>query len=267
MMKFKGWAVALSLLFAFLMPQTLTFASERVIPFPKGYDTVTSGASSYAGKSDVKDSPYFKTPDYYNMKSTGSGLSIISGYKTYQQTNETSCGPAAALTVLHHYGVKTFDELKIAGLMGTINTMAADSSELGTSTLKIVTFFESLDWKVESSLTSADQNGVSFKAIEDFREFAISNIQNGIPIMVENIYWGGHWRVIIGYDTMNTPQIEDDILIYSDSYDVNDHKQDGYMAENVGLFYYTWIDMGMLPQGYQIQQWVTAHPKEYKRSK
>lgn len=266
-MRLRRAAFVLAFLLYGVAAQSSASASERVIPFPKGHDTVTEGASSYAGKSDAKDSPYFKTPDFYNMKSDGRGLYIITGYKTYQQTNETSCGPAAALTVLHYYGVKTFDEPKLAELMGTINTMAPDSSEIGTSTLKIVTFFESLDWNVASSLTSADKNGVSFKSIEEFREFAISNIQSGIPIMAENMYWGGHWRVIIGYDTMNTPQIEDDILIYSDSYDVNDHKQDGYMAENAGLFYYTWMDVGMLPPGQQLQQWVTAHPKEHKQNK
>ncbi len=48
--------------------------------------------------------------------------------------------------------------------------------------------------------------------------------------MVESINWGGHWRVIIGYDTMNTEQTHDDILIMMDSYDVADHKQDGYVV-------------------------------------
>ena len=79
--------------------------------------------------------------------------------------------------------------------------------------------------------------------------------------MVENMYFGGHWRVIIGYDTMNTPQLQDDVLIYADSYDTNDHNQDGYSVESLQMFYYTWMDLGMMPADQQVQQWITASPK------
>lgn len=263
-MKTQSKITALFLLLFLTLIQSRLSAAENIIPYPKGYDTITAGSSLYGGKSNAKDSPYFKTPDFYTMKSNSKGLTIISGYKTYQQTTETSCGPAVALTVLYHYGVKTFDELKIAELMGTIDRMRAGSTELGTSTLKMVNFFNALDWEVESSLTSADKSGTSFNTIDDFSRFVRSRLKNGVPIMVENMYFGGHWRVIIGYDTMNTPQLEDDILIYADSYDVNDHVQDGYMFENLGMFYYTWMDIGILPADQQVQQWITARPPKAK---
>jgi hypothetical protein len=35
--------------------------------------------------------------------------------------------------------------------------------------------------------------------------------------------WGGHWQVIIGYDTMGTEVEQDDVLIVADPYDTTDH--------------------------------------------
>jgi hypothetical protein len=55
-------------------------------PLPAGLTVNdTGGAAAWLGKVDVKDSPYFKTPDFYNMKSGGS-LTLLEHYKTYQQT-------------------------------------------------------------------------------------------------------------------------------------------------------------------------------------
>lgn len=32
----------------------------------------------------------------------------------------------------------------------------------------------------------------------------VDNLKDNTPILVENVEWGGHWRAIIGYDTMGT---------------------------------------------------------------
>ncbi|WP_199884254.1 hypothetical protein [Anaerosinus massiliensis] len=87
--------------------------------------------------------------------------------------------------------------------------------------------------------------------MKDFKNFIISNLKNNTPIMTENIDWGGHWRVIIGYDTMGTDTTADDILILADSYDTSDHYQDGYNVNSVERFYYMWFDAHMLPKGQQ----------------
>ena len=48
--------------------------------------------------------------------------------------------------------------------------------------------------------------------------FAQDSLREGSPIIVENVDWGGHWRVIIGYDTMGTESPLDDVLILMDPY-------------------------------------------------
>lgn len=233
-------------------------AAERKVPYPPTIDWQSTGASSYNGAADAKNSPYFPKIDFYAMKSNTNGLTILNGYPTYQQTTETTCGPAAALTVLEYLGNRKYDEFMLSILMKTLNKPEKDG-QMGTSTSKMVSFFKSIGWKVESSLDRGTKPE-SFAAPEEFRSFVLKNLKSGTPIMVENMYWGGHWRVIIGYDTMGTAKAEDDVLIFADSYDVLDHLQDGYTVEAAQGFFYTWKDMEYLPKNERVQQWITAHP-------
>lgn len=223
---------------------------SHTIPYPSGYNITSEGASSYNGVSNVKNSPYYSNLDFYNMKSTET-LTILPRYKTYQQTTEVTCGPAAALTVLYYSGNTSWDELKIAKIMGT-------KQGTGTDTRGMVKFFKAIGWDVKSSLTTAKKDGTTFASVKDFKDFIISNLKNNTPIMVENIDWGGHWRVIIGYDDMGTETVSDDVLILADSYDTADHSQDGYSMSPVEKFYYMWFDAHMLPKDQQTQQWLTA---------
>ena len=52
--------------------------------------------------------------------------------------------------------------------------------------------------------------------------------------------WGGHWQVVIGYDTLGTETTQDDVLIVADPYDTTDHNQDGYTVYGAERFYYNW---------------------------
>ncbi|MDU4960274.1 MAG: C39 family peptidase [Sporomusaceae bacterium] len=224
----------------------------RVIPYPAGYDTMREGASAYNGLGNSGNSPYYSALDIYRLTSTDR-LTILPRYKTYQQTTEITCGPAAALTVLHHYGNTDWDERGIAAIMET-------KPEIGTDTAGMVKFFKQIGWNVESSLTAASDSGMTFATMQEFKDFVITNLKNNTPILVENIDWGGHWRVIIGYDTMGTEPVADDVLILADSYDTADHLQDGYAVNPAEKFYYMWFDAHMLPKGQRQQQWLTARP-------
>lgn len=225
---------------------------SHVIPYPAGYDTTSEGASSYNGLGNVKQSSYFAVQDFYNLQSTNT-LTLLPHYKTYQQTTEITCGPAAALTVLVHFGNTSWTEKEIAKIMDM-------KPAVGTDTKGMVKFFKQIGWDVTSSLNSADKNGTTFATVKDFEDFVIANLKNNTPMLVENIDWGGHWRAIIGYDTMGTDTTADDVLILADSYDTSDHSQDGYNVNSVERFYYMWFDAHMLPKDQQNQQWLVAKP-------
>ena len=242
----KNFITAISAALMFVCSAAMcAAAAERTIPFSA---TPTEGAASVIGTVDVKDSPYFKQPDFYKMKSD-KNRTILTRYQTYQQTTEYTCGPAAALTVLYWYGNKDYDEMTLAKEMKT------QGYPIGTNPADMVDFFRRIGWKTESSLTSPPMENYS-----DFQKFVVKNLKSRIPVMVENVEWGGHWRVIIGYDTMGTETSLDDTLILVDPYDTCDHKQDGYVVQNGEKFFAMWFDHFMLPDDQRNQPWIVAHP-------
>ena len=220
----------------------------RVIPYPDGLDTTSEGASSAPAEINHSDSPFFAGLDFYEME-TSTNRVMLTYYPTYQQAREYTCGPAAALTVLYYFGLRDYDEMSLAKEMKT------KGYPIGTNPKDMVKFFERIGWKTESSLT-----GSPFATYDDFKKFVVDKLRRGIPVMVENVEWGGHWRVIIGYDDMGTESTLDDMLIMMDPYDVSDHRQDGYAVNNGQRFFSMWFDHSMLPKDQRNQPWIAAYP-------
>lgn len=251
---------------------TDTVTVDHRIAYPQGYDIETSGASSYKNMGDHEDSKYFTQLDYFHMKSDDN-LTILEGFRTYQQTTEWSCGPASALMVLNHYGVAEWDELKIAEIMEAHKDLDGDNTEnpgvanergeWGTSTDRMVKFFDHIGWNVQSSLTEGKlEGGYTFDDPTKFRDWVIENLKSNTPIMIEDIDWGGHWKVLMGYDTMGTDHFGDDVIIFADAYDTSDHKQDGYFVVPAERFFYMWFDGHILPETQSKQQWLIAKPQQ-----
>lgn len=247
MPKKKFFAAMLVATSAMLM---LGMSNENQIPYPQGYDTKSAGASSYNGLANVPQSPYFQQLDFYNMQSSAS-LTLLPKFRTYQQTTEYTCGPAAALMVVEHFlGSSPDDELAIGKAMGT-------RPYTGTTTKGMVRYFKKIGWQVSST---ADKNKTPKDTLE-FKNFVLDHLNRNVPIMVENVDWGGHWRVIIGYDTMGTDDItSSDVLIMADPYDTADHLQDGYVVVPAEKFFYMWFDSHLFAAGDRRQQWLTAEP-------
>lgn len=204
------------------------------------------GAAAAPAEINHADSIYYTHPDFYNMTSTGERI-ILPHYPTYQQTTEYSCGPAAALTVLNYFGNHDFDEAALIKRMKT-------KPEVGTSLSNMVKFFKEIGWEVQSTSKPMDE--------VEFQKFVVTNLKQGKPILVENVEFGGHWRVIIGIDEIGTPDdLYDDVLIFADPYDTSDHKQDGYAVGSLDRFYSMWFDHSMLPKKERNQPWLIATPK------
>lgn len=226
---------------------------KHTIPYPEGYDTTSSGASSYDGMDDHFDSPYFAHLDVYNMTSTDT-LTMIPKFETYQQTTEYTCGAGSSLMVLNHYGVTDYDELKIAEMSGT-------STDTGINPEGLVKFFDAIGWKTESNLDSGKE--YTFEDPTDFTAWVLKNLSTETPIMVDWLDWAGHWQVIIGYDTMGTTDnFGDDVIIFADPYDTSDQYQDGYYIFPAERFYYMWREGVYTGDGPEQQPWVIATPAE-----
>lgn len=234
----------------YLFTGTAALAAPQTIPYPADLDITSEGASSAPSEINHAKSPYFTTPDFYNMKSN-KNLTILSHYPTYQQSRENTCGPAAALTVLYYFGKTDETEMSLAKEMKT------QPYPIGTNPGDMVNYFKQLGWHTESNLTHGE-----FATYEDFAAFVHEQLKKNHPIMVENVEWGGHWRVIIGYDTMGTDNMLDDVLILADPYDTCDHAQDGYAVQNATKFYAMWFDHSMLPKDQANQPFILTYPEK-----
>lgn len=59
--------------------------------------------------------------------------------------------------------------------------------------------------------------------------------------------WGGHWVVVVGYDTQGTETIWDYVIIFADSVDCHDDRVDGITCFNYGEFDAMWFDAHYFP--------------------
>ena len=203
------------------------YTDEMKIPYSVDLSQ-EDGADHVEREGDHKDSPYFSRLDFYNMKSTDT-LTIIPKFKTMQQTSEWSCGVVAALMVMQHYG-KLGDETEESLSSYRSNGLAAE----GTSLRQALDIFDKAGgFETYSTFDCADNVYEVFTF-----DYIISSLKANKPIMVAWNDWGGHWQVIIGYDTMGTETTQDDVIIVADPYDTTDHNQDGYGVYGAERFLY-----------------------------
>ncbi len=200
------------------------FTDEMKIPYAADLSP-EDGADSVERLGDHPDSPYFAHPDVYNMVSTDT-LTILPHFMTQQQTSEWSCGVSAALMVLNYFGKlgdyteQTLAEFRSVGL--TSGKGGAEPSS--TSLTQVVDIFNGVGgFDLVTTKDYGDEVYDKF-TLEQIQEF----LKDNTPVMIGWNDWGGHWQVIIGYDTMGTDTEQDDVIIVADPYDTTDHNQDGY---------------------------------------
>lgn len=148
------------------------------------------------------------------------GLTLLT-VDSYQQTTEYTCGPASVITLLRYFG-RNGDEMQIA-------------KEMGTSTTTGTTPEQMTDWLNKNGFQAAWSE-------EGSLEMILENLEKQVPVLVEWSDWGGHWVVAIGYDTRNTANLMDDVIIFADPYDHHDDNPDGLDWFNAQRFYYMWYD-------------------------
>lgn len=194
----------------------------------------------------IKDSAYWQIPDFYNVTSNDR-LTILTNFKTTQQTNGWTCGPASVLMTLEWYGMRgDMNEMDLASLR--------QKDEPGATSLKqMINIFDGLEaklgqqWDLFTTYDAQpgyDENGslsITYqgKSISVF-DWVPQVLKEGKPIIVGWNDWGGHYQVIIGHDNMGTETTADDVLILADPYDTTDHHQDGYLIQSAERLLYDW---------------------------
>ncbi len=214
--------LALACAFPALAKET---GDENKIPHTKG--VALDGPAAVERDFDHKKSPYFTRHDFYNMKSTKS-FQILPRFKTIQQEAEWTCGPASALMVMEYFGMRGGrNEADLVALRQNPNP--------GASTLRqMMNIFDGLGGYEYLSTYDIDPQ---YPPREDFL-YMMTLLK--LPVIIGWNEWGGHWQVVIGYDTMGTSATQDDVLILADPYDTTDHDQNGYVVQPFQRFYYNW---------------------------
>ena len=218
-------------------------------------DYAEGGANSVERMGDHEDSPYFYHADFYNAKSED-GFCILPRFKTIQQTSWWSCGVSSTEMVLDYFGCRgDWDEESLAALRED-----HEAQHIGTCLDQIIDMFEAVGgFELETTYDYKDNlDAVNMAFIRE-------HIAAGTPILVGWNDWGGHWQVIIGYDTMGTEYEGDDVIIVADPFDTTDHNQDGYGVYGAERFIYnfTFFDFfGQAPDHERDKCFVAVRPIE-----
>lgn len=156
----------------------------------------------------------------------------------FQQTTSYTCGPAVLLTLLRYYELDG-DELTIAGEAGC-------TAEKGTNPEGMVGWLETHGFDV-----TWGEHG-SLDLLRD-------NLRRGVPTLVEWIDYGGHWVVVVGYDTMGTDTLRDDVIHFADPADGHDGVRDGLTSFNALRFDAMWFDAFLFDRP-MFKVYITAVP-------
>ncbi len=198
---------------------------------------------------------YYYHHDFFTM-SNDEELTILQNFKTFQQTENYTCGPVCVQMILEYYKdkVPTEEELK---------KELKSKKKKGTEIVNIVNFFKKKKYEIDCSLTrKRNKEGYIFPDFFSFQNFVIENLRLGYPILVESFYYGGHYEIIIGYDKRSKENdFKKDILILADSADDTDDYVDGYHYLSAYKFFSMWRDVLYLKKKNQIQPFIVVKKK------
>ena len=174
------------------------------------------------GEYNVENDEYFAVNDYYKAQST-STRTMISGFRSYQQTMAKSDGISCALMILNNEGEDVADKYNELKLVQKYESLTGENVfEKGTTPANLKTLFTDLGYTASSSAGAPS-------ALGDLPNWIAQKLKQNKYIMVR--FKDGmefNWHVIIGYETCGTDSTTDDVIIFADPFDTSDHCQDGY---------------------------------------
>lgn len=204
-------------------------------------DGYGAGAKALQGQLNHFDSPYFKMVDIYNMESN-ENRTILSKFKTYQQTSEHSADCAAIIMILDYYGYKDLSEKQCMLDFGfsDVDRDFTDEDYNNINLTAIGHYFKKFGFDTTSNLNYTSEN-FPFNDTLSFSNYTREMLKKNETMLVIWGDWGGVTSVVIGVDTMGNPdRAEDQVLILADTYDTCDHLNDGYYIIGLDKFYYNW---------------------------
>jgi len=212
--------------------------------------------SNIVDYGDLENSTYWPQQDYFNTPSTDT-LTMLTGFRTTQQNTGSTCGPTSALMVLDWFDLRgDLNEEDLSALRmkssvrGSTNLQQEVNIFLSLNELSEMGIGEWGEWEILSSYDIVSEYGVTRPPGSKYNLMSVDELMDGtlirdlleagVPIMIGWNSFGGHWQVIIGYDTMGSEDTRDHVLILADPYDTTDHNNDGYNVQSLERFVYDW---------------------------
>lgn len=225
-------------------PTPNPYDESHFIPIKESFYTdKIAGSKESQGLLNHFDTPYYKMIDIYNMESN-SNRTILSKFKTYQQTCEYSAQCASLIMTLDYYGDEAPSERQCMAFFGATDPDNFEATEDFYQNLTMKNF-ESYINSLGYTTTSNDNFDESNPPFTDSKSFSIwveEILKKNETILVNWADWGGMCSVIIGVDTMGSEYGADRVIIFGDSYDTWDHLNDGYYVMGIDKFYENWMN-------------------------
>lgn len=182
---------------------------------------------------------------------SSSSTAKILPLKVYQQETEYSCGGASIKALLDYYGMLGGrSESDISRDLGT----RFETPNPGTHPDGVVAYLKALGLIVESG-----ENG-SMDMIYHY-------LDQRVPVVVLDSTWGGHWRVLIGYDFHgDRAKWEDNDVFFADpeyrAIEPIVDRSTGVLTENESRFQYEWYENRLFEKPRE-SFYVVAYPAEW----
>lgn len=125
---------------------------------------------------------------------------VLSNVYSYQQTTNYTCGPAAIMTLMYHYGKLSASEMNKDTEMRIAKEM--NTSMLGTSPESMV------DWLRKNGFNAEYGQGVSLDMLVD-------NINRGIPTIITWNDFNIHSMLVVGYNSQGATPVGDKDVIFT----------------------------------------------------
>ena len=183
------------------------------------------------------------------------GLTLLNHFKVQQQSEIHTCGPCCALAVLNYYGDTRFTESDLVKIMNTKPWPYGTSLKDFCSSMKTIND-KNHHYQVISSMDfKRGDMGMIFSKFQEFKNFVLKYLKDDVPIIVENVDDGGHYKVLIGYDE-DEKNYSEDMLIFADPSDFYDGKEDGYNYFPAEKFFYMWFDARCFREENRMQPFI-----------
>lgn len=176
---------------------------------------------------------------------------------SYQQTTSYTCGPSVVMSLMHHYGMLSTNEMnqktefRLAKEMGT--------TAWGTTQDNMVAWLENHGFNVQSG------RGIETETLMD-------NLRKGIPTIIVWNDWSGHAMLVIGYYVKGTNSNgSKDVLFFADP------STSSYLVDSERTFFgvntittddleFNWFNAQYFfnPSHTAVGMYIIATPKTYR---